>query len=68
MTFIGSNFEAEQNMIRFFHERGDIVTEDLMHSLISDNIVSSFCDYLIIALRTRFPIPAGGWVGKKTAN
>lgn len=65
MSYFGDKSDAAHELIRYFHEQGSVVVEDLTHSLFSDGGVSDLSDYYVVALRKWFPTPAGGWVGKR---
>ena len=66
MSYFGLETTTERVFIRDMHERGAIVIEDITHSLLRNDSCSDYCDYAIASLRKWFPIPAGGWVGKRS--
>lgn len=65
MNYFGIEGEKTQQAIRWLHERGAVVIEDITHSLFCENAVSPHSDYYVASLRKWLPIPSGGWAAKK---
>lgn len=65
MSYFGIGTAEAHKQIAEIKKSGAIIIEDISHSMLSENPASDDSDYLIIALRKWFGIPAGGWVGKK---
>lgn len=65
MSYFGLDTSEVRKVIKEIHETGAIVIEDITHSLLRKDAMSDDSDYVVASLRKWFPIPAGGWVGKK---
>ena len=68
MSYFGLRVEEEHEAIRKIHEDGSIVIEDITHSLLRKKAFSEDSDYLVASLRKWFPIPTGGWTGKRKGS
>lgn len=68
MSYFGLNTNEERKLIERIHEKGSIVIEDITHSLLRKDAVSSISDYMVVSLRKWFPVPTGGWIGKKSGH
>lgn len=66
MRYFGMEAEELTNAISSFKARGTIILEDITHSVFDEESFSVLSDYLVASLRKWFPIPAGGWIGKKS--
>ena len=65
MSYFGLSVDGAQEAIKKLHSNGAIIIEDITHSLLSGNPTCENSDYLVASLRKWFPIPTGGWVGKR---
>lgn len=65
MSYFGLETAAERELIKSIHDQGTIVIEDITHSLLREDSCSEHCNYVVASLRKWFPMPAGGWVGKR---
>ena len=65
MSYFGLDVNEAHKTIHEIKKTGAIVIEDITHSLLRDDAVSEYSDYAVVSLRKWFPIPTGGWVGKK---
>ncbi len=65
MSYFGIGTAEAHRQIEAIKKNGAVVIEDISHSMLSKIPASEDSDYLVIALRKWFGIPAGGWVGKK---
>lgn len=65
MSYFGLEAKEAHRVIEDIHRKGAIVIEDITHSLLRKDSVSELSDYAVASLRKWFPIPTGGWVGKK---
>ncbi len=65
MSYFGLDTEAEREAVRKSHEMGAVVIEDVSHSLLRGDAAAPESDYVVASLRKWFPIPAGGWAGKR---
>lgn len=68
MSYFGLDTEEERKVIQKAHEAGAIVIEDITHSLLRKDVVSDISDYAVASLRKWFPIPTGGWSGKRNGK
>ncbi len=68
MSYFGLDTSACHNEIKKLNKSGAVVIEDITHSLLHNDSLSEYSDYLIASLRKWFAIPTGGWVGKKHGN
>lgn len=66
MSYFGLDTSGARKLIQEVHEGGAIVIEDITHSLLRKDAASDISDYVVASLRKWFPIPTGGWVGKKS--
>lgn len=65
MSYFGLDTSVAHKVIKKVQATGAIVIEDITHSLLHKDAVSESSDYVVASLRKWFPIPTGGWVGKK---
>ena len=65
MSYFGLNAEEAHKAIEKVRMAEGVIIEDITHSLLKTNAASKESDYVVASLRKWFPIPAGGWVGKK---
>ena len=65
MSYFGLDTSVARKVIKEVQAAGAIVIEDITHSLLHKDAVSESSDYVVASLRKWFPIPTGGWVGKK---
>lgn len=65
MSYFGLNTTETHREIERLHNSGALIIEDITHSLLRKDSVSNSCDYTVASLRKWFPIPTGGWAGKK---
>ncbi len=65
MSYFGLDPGAERDLVKRLHDAGTVVIEDITHSLLREDSCSECCDYAVASLRKWFPVPAGGWVGKR---
>lgn len=68
MSYFGLNTMEAHRTIEQLHDSGAIIIEDSTHSLLRERAISNNCDYAIASLRKWFPIPTGGWAGKKNGS
>ena len=68
MSYFGLSTAAERELIRTLRKEGRIVIEDITHSLLREDGCATDCDYAVASLRKWFPMPSGGWVGKRTGS
>ena len=68
MSYFGLDTKEARKFIKEVHEKGAIVIEDITHSLLRKDAASENSDYVVASLRKWFPIPAGGWVGKRSGQ
>lgn len=65
MSYFGLDTSMARRCIQEVQKTGAIVIEDITHSLLRKDAASKSSDYVVASLRKWFPIPTGGWVGKK---
>lgn len=65
MSYFGLDTSGARKLIQKAHESGSVVIEDITHSLLREDAASDISDYVVASLRKWFPIPTGGWAGKK---
>ena len=65
MSYFGLDTSGVRSFIKEVQKAGAIVIEDITHSLLRKDVVSEGSDYVVASLRKWFPIPTGGWIGKK---
>lgn len=68
MSYFGLNTVEAHRTIERLHNSGAIIIEDITHSLLREEAISNNCDYAVASLRKWFPIPTGGWAGKKRGS
>lgn len=68
LSYFGFDTKAAREQIKKAHSAGVIVVEDITHSLLREDAVSEDSDYAVASLRKWFPVPTGGWVGKKAGK
>lgn len=68
MSYFGLDVKQERDIIKELHTSGAVIIEDITHSLLRDDNVSDSCDYAVASLRKWFPIPTGGWAGKRNGE
>lgn len=65
MSYFGLDTSMARKVIKEVQTAGAIVIEDITHSFLRKDAGCESSDYVVASLRKWFPIPAGGWVGKK---
>jgi len=68
MRYFGFHSGEFSGIIKGFHDKKVTIIEDITHSLLNEQPYSENSDYLVASLRKWFPIPTGGWIGKKTGE
>lgn len=68
MSYFGLDARAAHKVIEGIHKTGAIIIEDITHSLLRKDALSEDSDYAVASLRKWFPVPTGGWVGKKAGR
>ncbi|MDO5702343.1 MAG: sugar transferase [Lachnospiraceae bacterium] len=68
MSYFGLDTEGAHEFISRLHDKGCIVIEDITHSLLRVDSCSPLSDYAAASLRKWFPLPSGGWMGKRTGT
>lgn len=68
MSYFGFSTYMAHDLIEHLSNKGICVIEDITHSLFNKYPSSEKSDYIVASLRKWFPIPTGGWVGKKDGN
>lgn len=68
MSYFGLSRAAVDAAVDKAKREGKIVIEDITHSLLSDGNCSPKSDYYVASLRKWFPIPSGGWYGKRVGG
>lgn len=68
MSYFGLDAGEAHTALEELSGTGAVIVEDITHSLLRKDSVSGASDYAVASLRKWFPVPAGGWVGKKAGK
>ena len=68
MSYFGLNTASAHEAVSKLKSRKAVVIEDITHSLLTGEPASAESDYLVASLRKWFPVPTGGWAGKRKGS